>query len=129
MEGYKAKVAVVSKELSVEDRIKFKDTSDAIGIDLATQGIESLVLNVDYYGVLDIHNEKAEGETKDYKNYVFVTTSGEKYVTGSESLWTAFTDITDELEDAGIEEIPPIKFYRKDSKNYKGKQFLTCSLA
>ena len=129
MEGYKAKVAVVSTDLTVQERIKFKDTSDAIGIDIATQGMESLILNIDYYGVLDIHNEKAEGENKDYKNYVFVTTSGDKYVTGSESLWTAFTDIMDELADEGIEEIPPIRFYRKDSKNYKGKQFLTCSLA
>ena len=128
MEGYKARVAVVSRELSIEDRIKFKDTSDAIGIDLATQELEDLVLNIDYYGVFDIHNEKADGN-KDYKNYVFVTDKGEKYVTGSESLWSAFTDIMDELTEAGIEDIPPIKIYRKDSKNYKGKQFLTCSLA
>lgn len=128
MDGYKAKVSMASKDLTIEERIKFKDTSDAIGIDLATQELDELTLNIDCYGVLDIHNEKAEGN-KDYKNYVFITESGEKYVTGSESLWSAFTDIIDELADAGINELPPIKIYRKDSKNYKGKQFLTCSLA
>lgn len=127
MDGYKAKVAFTSKELTVEERIKFKDTSDAIGIDLATQD-EDLILNIAYYGKLDVHNEKAEGD-KDYEQYVFVTELGDKYVTGSKSLWTAFADITDELADAGYESIPPIKIYRKDSKNYKGKQFLTCSLA
>lgn len=127
MEGYKAKVAFASKELTVEERIKFKDTSDAIGIDLATQD-EDLILNIAYYGKLKVHNEKAEGD-KDYEQYVFVTELGDKYVTGSNSLWTAFEDIIDELADAGVESIPPIKIYRKDSKNYKGKQFLTCSLA
>lgn len=128
MDGYKARVAVVSKDLSATERIKFKDTSDAVGIDLALKDLESLTVTIDYYGVLDIHNEKAE-DNKDYKNYVFVTTDGEKYVTGSESLWTSFTDIADELADEGMDEFPPIKFYKKESKNYKGKYFLTCSLA
>lgn len=128
MDGYKARVAVVSKDLSATERIKFKDTSDAVGIDLALKDLESLTVTIDYYGVLDIHNEKAE-DNKDYKNYVFVTTDGEKYVTGSESLWTSFTDIADELTDEGMDEFPPIKFYKKESKNYKGKYFLTCSLA
>lgn len=128
MDGYKARVAVVSKDLSATERIKFKDTSDAIGIDLALKDLESLTVTIDYYGVLDIHNEKAE-DNKDYKNYVFVTTDGEKYVTGSESLWTSFTDIADELADEGMDEFPSIKFYKKESKNYKGKYFLTCSLA
>jgi hypothetical protein len=128
MDGYKARVAVVSKDLSATERIKFKDTSDAVGIDLALKDLESLTVTIDYYGVLDIHNEKAE-DNKDYKNYVFVTTDGEKYVTGSESLWTSFTDIADELADEGMDEFPPIKFYKKETKNYKGKYFLTCSLA
>ena len=128
MDGYKARVAVVSKDLSAIERIKFKDTSDAVGIDLALKDLESLTVTIDYYGVLDIHNEKAE-DNKNYTNYVFVTTDGEKYVTGSESLWTSFTDIVDELADEGMDEFPPIKFYKKESKNYKGKYFLTCSLA
>ena len=128
MEGYKAKVALVSKQLSVEDRIKFKDTSDAIGLDHATQEAD-LVLNIDSYGMLDVHNEKAQGD-KDYNQYVFVTKDGEKYVTGSSSLWSSFEDIIDELADAGYDgDITPIKIYRKDSKNFKDKQFLTCSLA
>ena len=127
MNGYKSKVAEASKPLSVEERIKLKDTSDAISLDLATQEMDELILNVELYAVLDIHNEKAED--KDYNQYIFVTTSGDKYVTGSESLWNAFNAIADELEDEGITTIPPIKIYRKESKNYKGKQFITCSLA
>ena len=129
MEGYKAKVSTVSRELDTTERVKFKDTSDAIGIDYALNQLESMVLTIEYYGVLAIHNEHAESENKDYNNYVFVTTDGEKYVTGSESLWSAFTDIADELADDGIYELPPIKFYKKESKNYKGKYFLTCSIA
>lgn len=128
MEGYKTRVAYVSKDIDTAERIKFKDTSDAYKIDTAIGDSEALVLNVEYYGVLDIHNEKADSNP-DYKNYVFVTDNGEKYVTGSESLWTAFVDIIDELKEDGIESIPPVKFYKKESKNYKGKYFLTCSLA
>lgn len=129
MTGYKATVQEVSKEITVAERIKFKDTSDAIGLDTATQdNFGELVVDIDYYGVLNVHNEKAEGD-KDYQQYVFVSTDGTKYVTGSESCWTSFLDIMSELFEAGIKEMPSIKFYRKDSKNYKGKQFLTCSLA
>ena len=128
MEGYKATVEYVSTALNVRDKIKFKDTSDAVGIDVALSTLESLVLNIDYYGVLNIHNEKAEGD-KDYRTYIFVDTEGNKYYTGSESVWTSFEDIMDELKQEGEEEIPPIKFYKLESKNYKGKYFLTCSIA
>ena len=128
MEGYKSKVKSVSIELDPRDRIKFKDTSDAYGIDMALSTLESLVLNIEYYGELAIHNENAEGD-KDYNTYVFVDRDGNKYITGSESVWSSFTDIVDELADDGITEIPPIKFYKKESKNYKGKYFLTCSIA
>lgn len=127
MEGYKAKVSYVSKELTAVERIKFKDTSDAIGIDSATQ-VGDLTLEIDYYGELLIHNEKADGN-KDYNNYLFVDKEGNKYVTGSSSLWSSFCDIMEELAEAGEDTIPTIKFYRVDSKNYKGKQFLTCSIA
>ena len=119
MEGYKTRVAYVSKDI---------DTADAYKIDTAIGDSEALVINVAYYGVLDIHNERADSNP-DYKNYVFVTDNGEKYVTGSESLWTSFVDIVEELSYDDIEIIPPINFFKKESNNYKGKYFLTCSLA
>lgn len=126
MNGYEAKVTEVSKQLSAVERIKFKDTTEAISLDLETQLNGEVIIDIDYYGIIDIHNEKAV-DNKDYQNYIFVDKNGKKYITGSKSLWSAFRGIADEIESAG-ENLYPIRVYRMDSKNYNGKQFLTCSL-
>ena len=127
MEGYKTTISTVSKELGAVERIKLKDTTDAVALDTATQTSGSVIIDLDYWAVLNIHNENAN-ENKDYVKYVFVAKDGTKYTTGSEALWSAFNDIADEMADEGIYSFT-IKCYRKDSKNRAGKQFLTCSLA
>lgn len=124
--NYKSSISYCSKELSAYDRIKTKDVSDAIKLDAATQEQEEVIIDVDYYAILDIHNEKSD--STDYKNYLIVDKSGTKYVTGSESFYKSFIDIVEELADDGITDFS-IKVYRHDSKNYAGKQFITCSLA
>lgn len=130
MNGYKATVRECSKEITVKERIMLKDTSNATSLDTLTQEAnfngEKVLINVDYYATLDIHNEKSDN--KDYVNFVVVDKNGEKYVTGSQSFITSFSDIVDEMMDAGETEIV-IEVYRKESKNYKGKDFITCSIA
>ena len=129
MKGYTATVREVSKEISVKEKIMLKDTSNAISIDALTQEAsfnnEKVLIDVDYYAILDIHNEKSDN--KDYINFIIVDKSGNKYVTGSESFITTFTDIYEEMKGAGEENIT-IEIYRKESKNYKGKDFITCSI-
>ncbi len=124
--NYKATISYCSKELDARERIRTKDVSDAIKLDQATQDVPSIDIEVDYYAVLDIHNEKSD--STDYKNYLVVDKEGKKYVTGSESFYKSFIDIVEELADDGITDFT-IKVYRHDSKNYAGKQFITCSLA
>lgn len=124
MEGYKVTIKWSSKELSARERIILKDTSNATKLDTVANGANEVVITVDQYAVLSIHNEKSDN--KDYENYIIVDTDGNKYVTGSPSFWDAFSDIMDEM--SGEEEKPTISVYKMDSKNYKGKQFLTCSL-
>lgn len=124
MEGFSVKIKETSKELSAREKIRIKDTSNAIKLDEATAG-GPVVIAVDMYAVLEIHNEKSDN--KDYLNYVIVDQGGNKFVTGSESFWTSFENIVDEMMDAGEEDFE-IEVYRKDSKNYKGKQFITCSI-
>lgn len=124
--NYKATISYCSKELDARERIRTKDVSDAIKLDQATQDVPSIDIAVDYYAVLDIHNEKSD--STDYKNYLVVDKEGKKYVTGSESFYKSFIDIVEELADDGITDFT-IKVYRHDSKNYAGKQFITCSLA
>lgn len=123
MEGYKVTITYSSLEnMSARERIKLKDTSDALSLDeLTTEA--PLVISPEYYAVLDVHNEYAKGD-KDYSQYVVVDDEGNKYVTGSDSFYSAFKEIADEMEDEKYE----IKIYRKPSKNYSGKDFITCSI-
>lgn len=124
MEGYSAKISMVSKELTAKERIQFKDTTSAIKLDEATQE-SSLIITPSYYGILAIHNEKSDNV--DYENYIIVDEeTGEKYVTGSASFWSSFNDIAEEMKDES--ESWQIKVYRVPSKNYKGKDFITCSI-
>lgn len=123
MEGYKVTVKEVSKELTAKERIAFKDTSNCVRLDEATQEGKVLI-NPIYYGILSIHNEKSDNV--DYENYVIVADDGTKYVTGSQAFWTSFIDIAEEM--AGETEEWGIEVFRMESKNYKGKDFLTCSI-
>lgn len=124
MTGYSVKVAECTKDLTAKERVKIKDTTNAIKLDNATQD-GSIVIAYSYHAVLDIHNEKLVDP--DYKQYVVVDTAGNKYVTGSKSFFTAMTEIVDEMSAAGETDYE-LEVYRMDSKNYMGKQFITCSI-
>ena len=126
MEGYSTKIRYSSKELSVKERIAIKDTSNAISLDDLTIQNGTITIQYAYHVLLDIHNEKSDN--KDYTKIVVVDKGGTKYVTGSESFGTSLSDIVDEMIDGGEGDNIVIEVYRKDSKNYKGKQFITCSV-
>ena len=123
MNGYSVTIERTNKELSAKERIRLKDTSDAIKLDEATKAGDIVITPV-AYAVLNIHNEKSDN--KDYYNYLIEDEDGTKYVTGSESFWTSFEDIYDEMSET--DEPWQVKCYRLPSKNYKGKEFLTCSI-
>lgn len=123
MNGYSVTIAEANKELSAKERIMMKDTSDAIKLDEITKNGEVVITPIAYV-ILNIHNEKSEN--KDYNNYLILDELGQKYVTGSESFWNSFSDIYNEMKE--VDEPWQIKCYRLPSKNYKGKEFLTCSI-
>lgn len=123
-EDYNATIRECSKELSARERVLIKDTTNAISLDEATSDTDSpLVISPDFYAVLDVHNEKSDN--KDYTKYILVDKNGNKFVTGSDSFWNSFMEIMAEMEDEGDFEI---QVYRRESKNYKGKSFITCSI-
>ena len=127
MTGYSVKVKESSRELNARERIIMKDTTNAIKLDdIIKEKGDKFVMTPVAYAVLEIHNEKAEGN-KDYDNYVIVGDNGNKYITGSPSFWDAFSGIWEELT-GETDEPFEIEVYKMDSKNYKGKQFLTCSV-
>lgn len=123
MNGYSVSIKESSRELTAKQRVALKDTTSAIKLDEATQ-VEPVTINVDMYAILAIHNEKSENP--DYENYIVVDKNGTKYVTGSASFWSSFMDIFTEME--GEDEAWTLKVYRVPSKNYKGKDFITCSI-
>lgn len=120
---YESKVSECSKEIKARERIWLKDTTDAIRLDEATREGE-LVITPSYYAIISVHNEKADDI--DYQQYVVVDATGNKFVTGSESFFKSFKEIYDEMREE--EEEYTIKVYRVESKNYKGKSFITCSI-
>ena len=127
--NYSVKVAESSKQLTAREKLMFSDTSNASKLDDVVEIGSTVVLTPVDYAVLTVHNESSEN--KDYDVYVIVDKSGEKYVTGSTSFWDSFYDIWDVMHDSiadgDIEEYQ-IEVYKKESKNYKGKYFLTCSV-
>lgn len=123
MTGYSVKILYCSKELTARDRVAIKDTINAISLDEATQA-SNVTIDIDYYAKLAVHNEHSED--KDYEKYIIVAKDGTKYVTGSISFLTAMEEIVYEMADSG--EDFQIVVYRMPSKNYEGKEFLTCSI-
>lgn len=127
MEGYYVKVRECSKALTVKEKIAIKDFSNAISLDSAITDDTPIALSPAYYAILDVHNEHSQND-KDYTKFLVVDNSGNKYVTGSNSFFTSFIDIFNEMQQEAPGEDYSIECYRKPSQNYKGKSFLTCSI-
>lgn len=113
-----------SFELNAYEKAKYKDVSNAMKLDDLTQSHEHLVIAPKGYVVVEIVNSKSENPN--YNNYVIIDREGNKYVTGSQSFWNAFQDIWADMQE--YDEEWEIEILRKPSKNFKGKDFLTCSL-
>ena len=125
MKGYKVNIAYTSRDLSAKERIMIKDTGDAQSLDALTLD-GPVVIGYACHAILDIHNEKSS--SKDYRKVVVMDKEGRKYATGSEAFLDSLTDIVDEMTEAGEGDNIQLKVYRKESKNYAGKSFITCSL-
>lgn len=123
--NYSVEIVDSSEELSAIEKVRLKDTTDCVRLDQALEGTNAITIKVMKYVVLNIHNEKSED--KEYPNFIIVDEDGTKYITGSRNFFDTFLDIYGELEDCNEEWY--LKIYKVDSKNYKGKQFITCSVA
>ena len=120
---YSVTVKEVSKELTHKERVQITDLTDCVKLDAATQE-GPVLIDLDYYAVLAIHNEKSTD--KDYENYVVADKNGTRYSTGSKSFFNNLVDISVEMQDS--DEMWQIKAYRRPSKNRQGKDFITCSI-
>ena len=123
MEGYNVTIVKASKELSHKERVRMKDTTNALSLDRVTQD-GPVLIDLDFYAVLNVHNEKSE--SIDYTVCILVDKAGTKYRTGSPSFLTALDEIMVDMADC--DEPWQLEISRRPSKNYKGKEFLTCSV-
>lgn len=120
MENYNVIIAESSRELSKKECVQLKTNAATKLDDLAPIVLE----NPTGYAVLNVHNPKAR-DNKDYVHYVIFTEDGKMYYTGSPSFFEAFKLIWSEMEgetDWGLEVV------KRPSRNYVGKDFLTCNL-
>lgn len=128
MEGYSVKIVESSKVLTAREKISATDFSNATAIDTELLDANSkIMITPAAYLILAVHNEHSKND-KDYKKYLIIDTAGNKFVTGSESFFTAFIDIFKTMASDAPDEEYTIEVYKKPSKNYQGKHFLTCSI-
>lgn len=125
---YKVTVGLSKKELTAREKIAMKNFgSFALSLDrfLDEQENGEITIPVDNITCLGVDNLKAENP----HYQVYVITSGDKhYYTSSKSLKNALDDIIDELADAQDTDPWSVRIFKKDSNNYKGKKFITCTL-
>lgn len=126
MEGYSVKIISASKELTPKEKIRIKDFTNAGQLDDIIQGDMHFMLDYDYHVVMEVHNEKTKNQNKDYRKVVIVDRAGKAYVTGSESFLTSMEDIVAEMSETG--EDFALECYKVYSKNFQGKQFITCTV-
>lgn len=128
MTGYSVEIVESSKELTAREKISAKDFSNATALDTELMDANAnIIITPSAYLILNVHNEHSKND-KDYKKYLIIDTAGNKFVTGSESFFTAFKDIFDAMSKDAPGEEYSIEVYKKPSKNYQGKHFLTCSI-
>lgn len=123
MKDYKVTIVNSTKPLTGKQKVMVKDFTNAQSIDELTND-STLVLKVENVITCEVHNPVSED--KDYMKYVIIDENGNKFVTGSESAITSLIDIINEMD--GEDEDYSVEFYKKESKNYKGKSFITCSI-
>lgn len=121
---YSAEIIASNKELSAKERLILKDTTACKQLDdLVQMGGEKLLIAPETFAQIRVHNEKSK-DKKDYDKLVIVDKNGERYVTGSDSFMRTFFDIDEEMAGEDYE----ILVFKKESKNYAGKGFLTCTV-
>lgn len=128
-DNYTSTIREASRELSAKERVMFKDMANATSlvdfVSAQRETGEKAIIDVVDFAVIDVHNPRAQDDT-DYTIYLVIDKNGNKFYTSSEAFWSAFSNIYAEMKDA--DEEWGIEAVLIPSKNYKGKEILTCSL-
>lgn len=121
---YYSTIISASKELTKKEQLQLRDTAGALSLDTESQA-GPLDIMPELYALVEVHNEKAKGD-KDYQQFILVDKDGYKWYTGSRSFIDSFLEIAGEM--VGESEPWGVRVIRRESKNYSGKTFLTCTV-
>lgn len=126
---YNTKIVSSSRELTAKERITLKDFNDCIGLDTVTNETDGIIIDPNVIVEVQVHNERAKDD-KDYSTIIILDNNGTKYSTSSNSLRDSIADIMEELKELSDEDKADlkIKVFKKPSKNYNGKFFLTATV-
>lgn len=124
---YSATVTSASRELTAREKLQVTDTNALTPLRESVKQTEDNKLTVQPAGwiIVDVYNEKAEGDTE-YKQYIIEDSTGVMFYTGSETFFNSFMQIWEVMKDEG--EDYEIEVYEVPSKNRQGQFFLTCSI-
>ena len=121
---YSSEIIESMKPLSGKEKVRFKDLTASKKLDEEVTEEASLLVALDNYIKLHVHNSKSENP--DYDVMIVIDKEGNSYYTSSETFMRALesviNDMKDETEEWGIEVV------KKPSSNFKGKFFLTCTV-
>ena len=124
---YSATVTSASRDLTAREKLQVTDTNALTPLRESVKQTEDNKLTVQPVGwiIVDVYNEKAEGDTE-YKQYIIEDSTGMMFYTGSETFFNSFMQIWEVMKDEG--EDYEIEVYEVPSKNRQGQFFLTCSI-
>lgn len=131
MSEYSAKIVELwgKENLTPKERIQLADMVDVEAIDaVLAENPEGIHIDVDFFYVVEVHNDSPKVENSDYTKYVIVAKDGTKYATGSENFFRQFERYYQELKEYDLLDEFTIRIFRKPSPNYRDKYFITCSL-
>ena len=125
MTGYEVKIIESSKDLTARERISLKNFDEMVALDeVVNSETPKITIAVSGYVVAGVHNEMSDNV--DYEKFIILGKDGQRYITGSQPFFSSFMEIWDEMK--GENDDWGITVYKRESKNYKGKSFLTCTI-
>lgn len=114
-----------SKQLTAKERVSLRNLADAVKLDEAiSEGGEDVIINPAWYAHIAVTPEGLDT----YHKYVIRDADGTTYTTGSESFWSSFVPICEEMSAEDTGEPWAVRAFKAPSKNRQGKYFISCDV-
>lgn len=120
MKDFEIHIKESSRELTKKEQVNLKTSLNFAKMD----EIAPFQFTPVDYAVLSVHNENSKLNT-DYDLFIFFADDGTIFSTASATFFRQFKTIWEDMKD---EDDWGLNVFKRDSKNYAGKAFLTCNV-